>query len=226
MTDHVAQFKAEFDDLPDPKWAPAARWTRGDDSRFMVGVWRHGLGRWAAMAADAELGLGEKLAQAAQERHQKEAANAPGLEHLPRGTHLETRALGLLRKLRHTIEGGPAPTGRARGRSASRTPTPAREPPPPVALSDGLLKSAAELAALAASARGDARLKSVVQKVGAQVGALAGARGGPAASAVWAAVAARAGGQWSGADLERIYDAGGGGGGGVKRGRSSDGGGA
>lgn len=228
LTDHLAQFKAEFDDLPDPKWAPPARWTRADDARLLVGVWRHGLGRWAAMAGDAGLGLGDKLAQAAQERHQKEAANAPGLEHLPRGTHLETRALGLLRRLRHAVEGGPPP-GRTRGRSKSRTPTPAREPapPPPVVLSDGLLKSAAELAALATSARGDARLKSVVQKVGAQVGALAGSRGGPPAAAVWAAVAAQAGGAWSGAELERTYESGGGGGGGgVKRGRSSDGGGA
>ena len=128
---HATTFRVTFEDLPPPKWSVPAGWTVDDDAHLLLGVWRHGMGHWAAMAGDGELDLADKLAQAAQEKHAKEAANAPGLEHLPRGTHLETRAQGLLRKLRDREDGRPV---RARVRSASRSVTPgvaAGVPTPP-----------------------------------------------------------------------------------------------
>ena len=66
---------------------------------LLIGIWRHGMQRWAAIANDERLNLKEKLAQAAQEKLAKEPHNAPGLEHLPRGTHLETRVAGLLKRM-------------------------------------------------------------------------------------------------------------------------------
>ena len=137
---HATTFRVTFEDLPPPKWGVPAGWTTDDDAHLLLGVWRHGMGHWAAMAGDGELDLADKLAQAAQEKHAKEAANAPGLEHLPRGTHLETRAQGLLRRLRDREAGRPV---RACVRSASRSATPgvagvaAAAPAPPAAADAG-----------------------------------------------------------------------------------------
>lgn len=46
------------------KWGKACAWTARDDAMLLVGTVRHGFGNFEAMAADAELGLTEKLVNA------------------------------------------------------------------------------------------------------------------------------------------------------------------
>ena len=108
---------------------------------LLIGIWRHGMQRWAAIADDERLGLREKLAQAAQEKLAKEPHNAPGLEHLPRGTHLETRVAGLLKRMVRARarmeakaaarEGKAAAGGDGAGTSAAATDDASLPPPPP-----------------------------------------------------------------------------------------------
>ena len=86
------------------------------------------------MAADPRLGLSEKLISAVRKE------SLPGMEDHPKGSHLETRAIGVLKKL-HQMEGeelgspGGAPTRRS-GRPA-RSATGAKRPPPGRALAAG-----------------------------------------------------------------------------------------
>ena len=46
------------------KWGKACAWTARDDAMLLVGTVRHGFGNFEAMAADAELGLAEKMVNA------------------------------------------------------------------------------------------------------------------------------------------------------------------
>eukprot|EP00884_Botryococcus_braunii_P018071 jgi/Botrbrau1/4948/Bobra.0122s0026.1 len=94
------QFRPDGLHVPLPKWARACNWSNKDDAMLLLGVYWYGMGRWELMAEDMRLGLGSKLELAASEKRGKEYAEAidPSIE-LPKGSHLETRVLGLLKKL-------------------------------------------------------------------------------------------------------------------------------
>lgn len=78
------------------------------------------------MARDARLKLGDKLALAAKERaRSKDGGPDAELRHLPKGSHIETRAYALLRKLQAVHEKGTVErvkpsrlSGRKRGAAA------------------------------------------------------------------------------------------------------------
>lgn len=197
-----SEFRVDFIgdevDCPLPKWAAGAGWTTRDDAMLLIGVWRHGMQRWAAIANDERLGLKEKLAQAAQEKLAKEPHNAPGLEHLPRGTHLETRVAGLLKRMvraRASVEaraareaererkaagGGGGGGGEGAGPSSAAVPQEQQQPPPPpvppldpaeISLSDSLQRSVDAVAALRATPGegGEEALNRALRQLGAQV---------------------------------------------------------
>lgn len=47
--------------MPPPKWAPANKWTMQDDSMLLLGAYLYGICHWDNLAADPQLGLGNKL---------------------------------------------------------------------------------------------------------------------------------------------------------------------
>ncbi|KAK9862303.1 hypothetical protein WJX84_001196, partial [Apatococcus fuscideae] len=94
-------FRLETLLLPPAKWASACGWTTRDDAALLLGVYWHGLGHWDKIGADERLALDAKLAAASAEKTdgKKGLESVPAQKDLPKGTHLETRVLALLRKL-------------------------------------------------------------------------------------------------------------------------------
>ncbi|KAJ9527500.1 hypothetical protein QJQ45_025767 [Haematococcus lacustris] len=103
--------------LPLPKWGKALNWTAHDDAMLLLGTYAHGLGHWELVAADPHLGLAHKLASvtspssalggqhsgdASQGMHSQEGPHDAAVDRgtgLPKASHIETRVLGLLRKM-------------------------------------------------------------------------------------------------------------------------------
>jgi hypothetical protein len=53
--------------LQPPKWGAANDWSPVDDSMLLLGCYLHGIGSWERLAADARLGLADKLAGAVKD---------------------------------------------------------------------------------------------------------------------------------------------------------------
>jgi len=91
--DRPGQYRLETaSQLTAPKWGSAIGWTPRDDAMLLMGVHLHGLGSFEKIANDPGLGLEEKLGA-------KKPEAGGGDSKLPKGSHLETRALGLLKKM-------------------------------------------------------------------------------------------------------------------------------
>lgn len=100
--DAVRRLRLTMAERPAPTaWMRACGWTPEDDSALLVGLYRHGLGAWDKMAEDADLRLGPKLLAAVGR------GDAP--PELPKSSHLDTRANGLLRQIEKVATRPPKP---------------------------------------------------------------------------------------------------------------------
>lgn len=73
----------------------SVRWKAANDAMLLVGVCRHGLGNWAQIAQDSQLGLGDKMATSGSSQSKSGA---------PDSTKLMRRTAMLLRELERELE--------------------------------------------------------------------------------------------------------------------------
>ncbi len=89
----VPAFTLSASELPSiTGWTKTYNWTAVDDSALLIGIYRHGIGEWEKIYNDESIDLSVKIAPAVR----PETA-PPGA--MPKGSHLETRSLGILRQL-------------------------------------------------------------------------------------------------------------------------------
>ncbi|KAK9824197.1 hypothetical protein WJX72_008454 [[Myrmecia] bisecta] len=124
-------FRLEAVNLSIPKWGRECGWSVRDDAMLLLGVYWYGMGHWQAMADDERLRLGTMLAQAAVEKRTREPAQPqdPDAIVLPKGSHLETRVLALLKKLESTSRMSPAPPKPKPSRRSAREGPPKKRIP-------------------------------------------------------------------------------------------------
>lgn len=89
----VPAFTLSASELPSiTGWTKTYNWTAADDSALLIGIYRYGIGEWEKIYMDESIDLSVKIAPAVR----PETA-PPGA--MPKGSHLETRSLGILRQL-------------------------------------------------------------------------------------------------------------------------------
>ncbi|GIL73203.1 hypothetical protein Vretifemale_3383 [Volvox reticuliferus] len=175
-----------------PKWGKAINWTSREDALLLLGVHLHGMGHWDKVAFDEALRphLADKLAGAVGGSAARE--DAAGKDGLPKASHLETRALGLLRKMHATHKAATAPPIRRPGVGGSRKKTaapaiPPAQPPPHMPDRDG---NRTEALTAGAPARDREREREPAAAAVRDLGPGATSNGGAAAAAGSAGVCA------------------------------------
>lgn len=89
----VPAFTLSASELPSiTGWTKTYNWTAADDSALLIGIYRHGIGEWEKIYNDESIDLSAKIAPAVRPE-----TSPPGA--MPKGSHLETRSLGILRQL-------------------------------------------------------------------------------------------------------------------------------
>lgn len=102
LQDPARRLRLSMAERPAPTaWMRACGWIQDDDTALLVGVYRYGIGAWDKMADDPDLRLSDKLAAASNRDTTR--------PELPKSSHLETRALGLLRQIEKVANRPPKP---------------------------------------------------------------------------------------------------------------------
>ena len=102
MEDGSGGLKLSPSERPGPTaWMKDCWWTPEDDAALLIGIYRYGLGGhgWDSIASDPELRLSHKLGGFIGKTGKEQQLDVSTPTPSPKASHLETRALGLLRRM-------------------------------------------------------------------------------------------------------------------------------
>lgn len=126
MEDGSGGLKLSPSERPGPTaWMKECWWTPEDDAALLIGIYRYGLGGhgWDSIAGDPELRLSHKLGGFKTNKEEQQLDDDDGATPMPtpKASHLETRALGLLRRMQKVASQGDNNKAKARVTQKSKS---------------------------------------------------------------------------------------------------------